>query len=326
MNSEVYMGDIENHLFILQQRIQCRSSLNILNLHVRAEDFYRELLNLVYGYDLVNANVDHRNSASIDLIDEKNKILFQVTSTMTKKKIENTLSKSILQDNYSDYTLYFMFIAGEAKKLRDKQYENPYNIAFDPKNNIFDNYSLVEKINSLDIAYLEKVYELVKKYLQPLDNISQTRVRTLLPTVIQLLCKDDTDMNELTVNDTKTFEISEKININHLEETEYMIQEYAPYEYVMNKIYNELDKSGGLKSKAILTRINKKYRELSKNIDNENKLFSEIINSLVFEMMNEKELVEADISQEELDMCMGIIVVDAFIRCKIFKKPGGAKK
>lgn len=42
------------------------------------------------------------------------------------------------------------------------------------------------------------------------------------------------------------------------------------------------------------------------------------------EMRYNEELVEAGITEEELDMCIEIITVDAFIRCKIFEKPGGA--
>lgn len=41
-------------------------------------------------------------------------------------------------------------------------------------------------------------------------------------------------------------------------------------------------------------------------------------------MRYNEELVEAGITEEELDMCIEIITVDAFIRCKIFEKPGGA--
>ena len=38
-------------------------------------------------------------------------------------------------------------------------------------------------------------------------------------------------------------------------------------------------------------------------------------------VLNSKNYVE--ISAEELEFCVGIIVVDAFIRCKIFKNPEG---
>lgn len=105
MNNEIYMDFIEERLYVLKHRIILRSELNILNLNLRAEDFYRELFNAIYGYNLINANVLEQNASSIDLIDNKNKVIIQVTCTVSKTKIEKTLSKAILKEKYADYTL-----------------------------------------------------------------------------------------------------------------------------------------------------------------------------------------------------------------------------
>ena len=70
-------------------------------------------------------------------------------------------------------------------------------------------------------------------------------------------------------------------------------------------------------------KFNRKYRELRKKINNEDDLFFEIIRSLENEMISDEELITSDISEEELETCIEIIIVDAFIRCKIFEKPGG---
>ena len=51
MNNEIYMDFIEERLYVLKHRIILRSELNILNLNLRAEDFYRELFNAIYGYN-----------------------------------------------------------------------------------------------------------------------------------------------------------------------------------------------------------------------------------------------------------------------------------
>ena len=91
----------------------------------------------------------------------------------------------------------------------------------------------------------------------------------------------------------------------------------------MVKIYEEFDQNGKLKSEALLMKFNRKYRELRKKINNEDDLFFEIIRSLENEMISDEELITSDISEEELETCIEIIIVDAFIRCKIFEKPGG---
>lgn len=323
MNSEFYISSIEYHLHYLQHIIITRSTLNILNLHIRSEDFYRELLNMIYGYKLVNANMIEPNASSIDLVDDENKIIFQVTCTSTKEKIEQTLSKEILKEKYSDYSLYFMFIGKNAEHLIGKEYKNPYNISFDSHNHIYDVESLLRKINFLPIDNLKNVYDLVNKYLLPTDIIPQQRVKSLLPMVIKALCTYNDNENFVSFDDTKTFEINQKIQFNHLKESEALIHRWAPYEGIMMKIYNEFDQSGHLKSEAILMKINRKYRQLRQKIQNEDELFFNIIKSFKDEMIYNQELVNDNIFEEELEICIEIIIVDAFMRCKIFKKPGG---
>lgn len=323
MNSEFYISFIEYHLHYLQRIIITRSTLNILNLHIRSEDFYRELFNMIYGYKLVNANMIEPNASSIDLVDDENKIIFQVTCTSTKEKIEQTLSKEILKEKYSDYSLYFMFIGKNAEHLIGKEYKNPYNISFDSQNHIYDVDILLRKINFLPIDNLKNIYDLVKKYLLPTDIIPQQRVKSLLPMVIKALCTYNDNENFVSFDDTKAFEINQKIQFNHLKESEDLIHEWAPYEGIMMKIYNEFDQSGHLKSKAILMKINRKYRQLRQEIQNEDELFFSIIKSFSDEMIYNQELINDNISEEELEICIQIIVVDAFMRCKIFKNPGG---
>lgn len=323
MNSEFYISFIEYHLHYLQRIIITRSTLNILNLHIRSEDFYRELFNMIYGCKLVNANMIEPNASSIDLVDDENKIIFQVTCTSTKEKIEQTLSKEILKEKYSDYSLYFMFIGKNADHLIGKEYKNPYNISFDSQNHIYDVESLLRRINFLSIDNLKNVYDLVNKYLLPTDIIPQQRVKSLLPMVIKALCTYNDNENFVSFDDTKTFEINQKIQFNHLKESEALIHRWAPYEGIMMKIYNEFDQSGHLKSEAILMKINRKYRQLRQKIQNEDELFFNIIKSFKDEMIYNQELVNDNIFEEELEICIEIIIVDAFMRCKIFKKPGG---
>ena len=50
-------------------------------------------------------------------------------------------------------------------------------------------------------------------------------------------------------------------------------------------------------------------------------MFFSIIDNLIELIMNSKNYVE--IPYEELEMCVSILVVDTFIRCKIFKNPEG---
>lgn len=322
MNNEFYMSYIEERLSVLQHRIMLRSSLNVLNLNVRAEDFYKELFNLLYHYDLINANLIKQNADSIDLIDEEKKIIIQVTSTSSKQKIESTLKKNVMKEKYKEFSLYFIFIGKEDESLKGKTYNNPYHINFDSKTNIYTVADILKKINSLDIDEMRKTYDLVCKYLK-FPEVSPRRVTSLMPSVIKSLCKTDLDKAFKNQTDLKAYEIERKIVFNHLTNSSLIIKEFAPYEFVMSKIYEEFDKLGKLKSYALLTKIRRIYQTYASQLQNEDDIFFSIIQKLVEEMAQEVDLIEANISEEELEICIEIIVVDSFIRCNIFKKPEG---
>ncbi|MDR0845245.1 MAG: SMEK domain-containing protein, partial [Tannerella sp.] len=101
MNRASYFSYIEEKINTLATRVNSRGRLNILDLHLYSEDLYRDLLNKLYGWSLVNANANMHNVESIDLIDQTNLLVIQVSATNTKQKIESSLSKDSIKQ-YKD--------------------------------------------------------------------------------------------------------------------------------------------------------------------------------------------------------------------------------
>lgn len=320
MGKEIFESYIEERFYVLQKRVIMNSKLNVLHLNIIAEDFYRELFNIIYGYQLINLNVKNKNAAAIDLIDEDHQIMIQVTSTVSKQKIESTLSKNSMKDKYKNYHLYFMFIGENAAKLRKMNYENPYNICFKPQDDIYDVDSVLSRIKSLDINDIKEIYNLVKDYLQ-FPEIRSNKVNDLLPTVIKKMCIGIVDCGVKQRDSYKEFEISEKIKFNNLKKGEIIIKECIPYEYLISNVYDEYERAGKLKSMALLRTISRKYNELTEYGYSDDDVFKELIQSFAGELQDDKELNEADITLDEIIFCIEIIIVDAFIRCKIFKRP-----
>ena len=93
LQREQYINDILNRLSELASNMQLRSKMNLLDLHVISEDFYAGLLNMVFGWKLTNANALQQNAPGIDLVDDTNCILVQVTGTSSKSKIEHSLEE-----------------------------------------------------------------------------------------------------------------------------------------------------------------------------------------------------------------------------------------
>ncbi|MCD7817883.1 MAG: SMEK domain-containing protein [Lachnospiraceae bacterium] len=150
MNRSWYYNYIEGKLNTLSVRISRRNKQNLTELNIHAESFFAELMNHLLGYHLQNLNRMKRNMSGIDLIDEDNKVIMQVSATCTRQKIEHSLARDILQD-YSGYHFCFIAISGEADNLRTKSYQNPYNVTFTPKTDIYDIQSLLDIVLYMDI-------------------------------------------------------------------------------------------------------------------------------------------------------------------------------
>lgn len=101
LQRQTYINDIVNRLSGLASSVELSGLLNLLGLHVISEDFYVDLLNLIYGWKLRNANSLQQNAPGIDLVDDSNRILVQVTGTSTKGKIDHSLKE--IPEKYTGY-------------------------------------------------------------------------------------------------------------------------------------------------------------------------------------------------------------------------------
>ena len=80
MNKEVYLKNVAESLALLSREVSILNAVNLYDINIVAEDFFPGLLNLIYGYELKNANYLEKNAPAIDLVDPKNRIAVQVTS------------------------------------------------------------------------------------------------------------------------------------------------------------------------------------------------------------------------------------------------------
>lgn len=119
MNRSKYFDYIEDKINFLSYRIKNRGKINLLDLNIHSETFFAEMLNKVLDLKLKNMNAIKQNVEGIDLIDEENKVIAQVSLTYTKTKIENSLKKDIIKQ-YSDYRFIFVPIVGDSPKFRNK--------------------------------------------------------------------------------------------------------------------------------------------------------------------------------------------------------------
>lgn len=317
MKRSEYFNYIEEKLAVLVVRINQRAKLNILDLNIYSENFFAELFNAIFNYELQNMNALEQNVEGIDLFDKKNKIIAQVSSTSTKQKIESSLSKNIFL-KYPGYRFKFISIAEDASKLKKKTFKNPHAALFKPLEDIIDVHSVLNNILIKSIDEQKVIFEVIKKELG--NEVDIVKMDSNLASIINILSNEIlTDITELP--EIKSFDIEMKIQYNDLKSVKMIIDDYVIYCQKVDEKYKEFDKQGANKSITVLQTIRKQYGILKDKIEDEDEIFLKIVENIIDIVKSSKNYVE--ISYEELEMYVGILVVDAFIRCKIFKNPEG---
>jgi hypothetical protein len=314
MNRPNYFNTIEERLNLLALRIVSRGRLNILDYHGHSENFYQFFLNEVYGWTVANENDNKQNVEAIDLIDHTNKFVIQVSATATKQKIESSLSKNSIK-NYTGYTFKFVSIARDADDLRKDTFKNPHGINFSPSADIIDKNSILSKIRGLHINDQERIYNFVKKELAV--EINPIKLESNLASVINILSKEDWDKSE-PVSEINSFEIDRKISHNNLDAAKAIIADYTVHYGRVDKIYTEFDSQGSNKSSSVLSTIRQEYSKAKSSLTDD-QLFFEVITKVEEKVLNSSNYTS--IPFDELELCINILVVDAFIRCKIFENP-----
>lgn len=318
MNRKFYFDYIEEKLNTLAYRIEVRSKLNLLELNIHSENFFADLCNIIFNLELENLNFSYQNIEGIDLIDRKNKVVVQVSSTCTKAKIENSLSKDIYQ-SYQGYSYKFLSISKNASNtLKNNTFKKPYSMKFNPKQDIWDVKLLLNIILTQTVPKQRKLYDFIKKELG--EEIDCVRMESNLAEVINILAERAHDVYADSP-EINSFAIEDKISFNDLEDVKDIIDDYKIYYHRLDEIYSEFDKEGKNKSYSVLQEIRRQYGKLNKTDKAPTEIFYEIIGYVTKVITDSSNFTE--IPMEELHMCTDIIVVDAFIRCKIFKNPEG---
>lgn len=170
------IGKIVDDIAGLKYQIQTRNRLQLYDLTKVCEDFCREVLNLVYNFNLANLNNERINEPGIDLGDKRKKIAYQITSAKYSPKIKATL-EAITDEQKNDYESFFVFILGEkaTSYTIDETLLNEFS--FETDKNVLDLDDLLKDIMVADIEILDSLYSLFQKEfrqvrieLEPVDS------------------------------------------------------------------------------------------------------------------------------------------------------------
>lgn len=318
LKSKTYFDLCTGRLAILAHEVELRSSVNILDMNIHCEDFYARLLNLLLGYSLVNMNAVQQNAASIDLIDGVNKVILQVSSTATQDKVQTALSHVRLKP-YSDYNFRFVSISKDASDLKKKSFQNPHGLTFSPSSDIIDLKSIAALLLHESPSKQQQIYSFLRDELSQGDTASPSE--TNIAALIKILGDEDLSP-EAQTGAPVPFGVQDKIQFNNLDIAADLIDTYAKYQPRIDRLYASFDVAGKNRSTSVLGMFQATYLKLKKAGKKDDDLFFEIIESVI--EMAKGSSNYSPISAEELELCIQVLAVDAFVRCRIFKNPKGA--
>lgn len=220
-NRQTYISLITKRLTYLQKEVENFNSLNLTDINIFAENFYRDLFNLI-GFKFNNTNFESNNFAHIDLIDIVNKQAIQITSQNDNIKIKEAIDGFFAKPENQDYKLQLLLISKNAKDYRTK-----FGKAFNHKEDVLDIKRLLAIINDI------KEINTIKNIADFLDNnVLTERKKTEcseVETIMELI-------NYLSLNKNRVI-IDKAVNVDPKNKIENRFSEHSDY---LKKQYSEL--------------------------------------------------------------------------------------
>mgnify|MGYP006339427005 FL=1 len=213
---KIAFDNISRTLAITRYDIEQHQLVNDQSLNIHGENWFRDIFNFVYSNNFfVNANIETKtgNASAVDLIDKDKKLAYQITTTRTKEKVDDTLKK-IKTTEYKYYTLKIFFLLEKSKFKKDtKQYfKNEYNINI--QDYLVDYTDLLKDIEALET---DKIIELNKKlFIKSAEKYTDNIVLDLI--FKHLLKEKKNVVIDYMDNDFGTVDTNSKLSLNEINE------------------------------------------------------------------------------------------------------------
>lgn len=216
---------VEKRLALIKSRVELANSLNLTDLNIHAENFYRDLFNKL-GFNFTNTNFDAQNAAHIDLIDTLNKQAIQITSRTDNKKIKEAIDGFYSKEEYKDYKLQLLLIGKDAK-----DYTTSFSHNFDHSKDVLDVKRLLAIINNFETDDIAIVADFLdNEILEERSQTESTEVETIM-SLIDYLSKDENrHLTEKKDNVDPDFKINNRF-ANH---ASYLTSQYGSLYSVYN--------------------------------------------------------------------------------------------
>lgn len=218
-NRQSYISLIIRRLSYLKTEVTAFNTLNLTDINVIAENFYRDFFNLI-GFKFTNTNFESNNYAHIDLIDTVNKQAIQVTSQNDNIKIKEAIDGFFAKPENKDYKLQILLISKDAKNYRTKFGNN-----FNHKEDVLDINRLLAMINDItEIDTIKGIADFLNK------NVLTERRKTEcseVETIMELINYLSLNKNRVIIDKAINVDPKNKIENRFSEHSDYLKQQYS---------------------------------------------------------------------------------------------------
>jgi hypothetical protein len=217
LKSGKLIENIIQNLTIFKIEIQSNSKLGLNNQHIHAENFLKNILNIIFDWKLESLNSDTSNFPGLDLGDSENSVAFQITGDNSSHKINKTLDSIKKEKHYLKYKKIYVFVLSKKQKKYTLSQGYKTEFQFDEKTDIIDFDFLFQKIKDLDIPKLEKLDNLISKefpYLNQYSKQSEDSYLAQLTVKIEDHFKIDLDDDEIEIYLMEVFQELKNKNLN----------------------------------------------------------------------------------------------------------------
>jgi hypothetical protein len=154
-------------LSVIRALIKTNRTVYLTDINKRAEDFYRDVLNIIEQLELININIEEPNAAAIDLGDKTARIAIQVTSTKEISKIKSTFEKFISKGLNASYDQLIVLNINEAGNHRTESLDDPSGFNFRFDRDLWDMDTVIERLEGCEIDAIEKLVDYLKDNVRP---------------------------------------------------------------------------------------------------------------------------------------------------------------
>ena len=156
------LNSISTSLARFTSEVEIHNASGEYDINIHSEDIVIPILNIVYDLNLVNANRISKNFPAIDLVDTENKVGFQITSTDSNTKINDTIKKFITHNLFERINLLYIYILKSGKiesRIKTDFKDNDFLVP----NSVFNHTGLYERIKELNPTKISKIAQLLKR-------------------------------------------------------------------------------------------------------------------------------------------------------------------